>query len=61
MQNKDFFSVSDICAYLNICPSTLYSWVRTYPDFPRRRKLGLRRNIFVRQEVEDWLASRPLK
>lgn len=61
MENSDYLTVKEICQYLEICPATLYSWVKTDPSFPKRRKMGYRRNIFFRDEVEVWLASRPAK
>jgi len=61
MPGKEYLSVEEICSFLEICPSTLYSWIKTCPDFPKRRKLGFRRNIFLTREVEEWVASRPMK
>ena len=59
MENENYLTVKEICQYLDICPSTLYSWIKADPNFPKRRKLGYRRNIFLRHEVEAWLAARP--
>lgn len=61
MQNTDYLTVKEICRYLEICPSTLYNWVKSDPNFPKRRKMGYRRNIFLRLEVDSWLASRPAR
>ena len=61
MEMKGYLSVQDVCQYLGICPSTLYTWIRSDPQFPKRRKLGYRRNMFLVKEVDDWLASRPVK
>lgn len=61
METKGYLSVEDVCQYLGICPSTLYAWIKNDPAFPKRRKLGFRRNMFLVKEVDDWLATRPVK
>ena len=52
MQSENYLTVKEICKYLEICPTTLYSWVKLDPSFPKRRKMGYRRNIFSRLEVD---------
>lgn len=47
--------------YLSISRATLHNWGKDYPDFPKGRKMGPHRVIFVLSEVEAWLASRPAK
>jgi predicted DNA-binding transcriptional regulator AlpA len=59
MKDPNYMTVEELCQNLGICQATLYAWLRKCPDFPKRRKLGFRRNLFVTDEVKAWLASRP--
>ena len=43
---------------LQIGRSTLWRWEKSQPDFPKRRKLGLRAVGYLRSEVDAWIASR---
>lgn len=46
----------EAAAYLGIGLSTLWSRVRTDSEFPQPRKLGPRVTIFIRKELDAFLA-----
>lgn len=49
----------DAAALLDISRPTLYRWIREREDFPRPRKLGSNSTVWIRSELEEWLATRP--
>ena len=55
---SDFMRPTQVAEYLTISRTTLYSWLKTQPDFPRRIRLTNRVVGWWRADVECWVESR---
>lgn len=44
-------------AYLGICESSLWDRAKNDPTFPKPRKLGPRTTVWMREELDAFLAS----
>jgi len=51
-------SIPEAAEAVGTVPSTLYRWIRA-GRFPQPRKIGPRRAVFLRAEVETWLEKQP--
>lgn len=58
MVEKVYFDLDEVKEYCLVTSgTTIYNWERE-KNFPRRIKIG-RKSIWVIQEVEEWIRSRP--
>lgn len=49
---------TEILGMTNVSHATLYRVVFKDPTFPKRFKIGLRKNAWLRAEVEAWINTR---
>lgn len=54
--NDPLITVQELAAELRLAPSTLFSW-RHIGTGPRSMKLGKKRVVYRRSEVDAWLAE----
>lgn len=63
MKNEDdlplAFGREEAAAYVGISTATMHRLI-TRGDFPAPRKVGDRRVVWLRREIEAWLESRPV-
>ena len=55
-----FYRITDVMARLNLGTSAIYRLLRRDPTFPRQVKLASRAVAWRRDEIEEWIANRPL-
>ena len=55
-----FYRLDDLMARLNLGSSAIYRLLRRDPTFPRQVKLAIRAVAWRRDEIEEWIANRPL-
>jgi prophage regulatory protein len=66
---KTYSRPRDVAKRLGISLPTLYRWVRTFPNFPRPRKIGPSVTVFDDAEidayvaacVDDYIATHPMR
>ncbi|UCV04976.1 helix-turn-helix transcriptional regulator [Dechloromonas denitrificans] len=49
---------NDILGITNISHATFYRVVFNNPTFPRPFKIGLRKNAWMRADIEAWISTR---
>lgn len=52
-----FIDIRTVCQDINRCRSGVYALIKA-GEFPRPRKLGIRRVGWLQSEVEAWILSR---
>ena len=60
LQNKTFYSASEICSLLKIARSTLSLWLVT-KGFPQPIKNGSKHRLWITDEVDAWINANLLK
>lgn len=56
--NSEIWCVKNLLSELQVSRSTLYAKLLKDPDFPRPFKIGARKNVWFRRDVESWLNAR---
>ena len=54
---KQFLPLREVVSFCGASQSTILRW-EAAGDFPRRRRLGPNRVAWLREELEEWIASR---
>ena len=56
-QNRPFLNIKEVSELLGISVSTITRLVKE-GDFPLKVKLSLRRMVFMKREIDDWIESK---
>ena len=56
-QNRPFLNIKEVSELLGISVSTITRLVKE-GDFPLKVKLSLRRMVFMKREIDEWIESR---
>jgi len=57
MTEKSMLLFKDLLALMRVSKATLYRSVFTNPTFPKPFKIGVKRNAWLRADVEAWIQA----
>ena len=56
-QNRPFLNIKEVSELLGISVSTINRLIKN-GDFPKKIKLSPRRMVFMKREIDEWIARK---